>query len=47
MEIDDEDQPIDYIPTQLVTEFFMQAHMRANNEPVIGLLYNSTPILEV
>lgn len=40
--IKDEDQPIDYIPTQLVTEFFMQAHMRANNEPVIGLLYNST-----
>lgn len=42
LKIDDEDQPIDYIPTQLVTEFFMQAHKRANNEPVIGLLYNST-----
>lgn len=42
LKIDDKDQPVDYIPTQLVTEFFMQAHTRANNEPVIGLLYNST-----
>lgn len=38
-----DDQAIDYVPTQVLTEFLLRIYRPASHEPVVGIAYRSAP----